>query len=357
MRYSLLKTLTCLLLAVCTGFCTSLGHAAGKPKIVIVATGGTIAGASISSVQSAAYKSAAVPVDRLIAALPEMANVAEVRGEQLFQVPSENFNAPRLLQLGKYISDLLRRDDVHGVVITHGVDTLEETAFFLNLTLKSGKPVVLVGAMRPTSALSADGAANLYNAVRVAANRESANKGVLVVMNDEIHSARDVSMRDAGKLETMQSLYGPLGLVTDENVYFYRQLARPHTLSSEFDIDTLVSLPRVDIVYSYGGVTPTAYDALAEAGTRAIIHAGTGNGSVPEQLISTLFGLRQQGIQIVRASRTGAGIVTRDGEQPDSRFDWLVAADLSPQKARILMQLALTRTNDTAALQDILWKY
>lgn len=354
MQYGILKRAGCLLLAA---LAISVAHAAGKPKIVIVATGGTIAGASISSVQSPAYKAAAVPVDRLIAAIPELANVAEVTGEQLFQVPSENFNEQRLLQLGKYVSDLLKKDDVHGVVITHGVDTLEETAYFLNLTLKSGKPVVLVGAMRPTSALGADGGANLYNAVRVAASKEAANKGTLVVMNDEIHSGRDVSMKDTVKVDAMRSPYGPLGLVTEENVYFYRQLTRPHTLATEFDIDSLVSLPRVDIAYNYGGVTPVVYEALGNGGARAIIHAGVGNGSVAEQLIPTMVDLRAKGIHIVRASRTGAGVVIRDGEQPDSRFDWLVAGDQNPQRVRILMALALTKTNDSATLQDILWKY
>lgn len=358
MRYASLAKSACLLLALCAGvFSLSAAQAAGKPKIVIVATGGTIAGASVSSVHSPAYESAEVPVDRLIAAVPELANIAEVTGDQLFQVPSESFNDQRLLQLGKHVSDLLKRDDVHGVVITHGVDTLEESAYFLNLTLKSGKPVVMVGAMRPTSALSADGALNLYNAVRVAASKEAANKGVLVVMNDEIHSGRDVSMRDTLKADTMRSPYGPLGLVIDGDVYFYRQLTRPHTLATEFDIDSLVSLPRVDIVYSYGNVGPAAYEAVAAAGARAIIHNGVGNGSVAEQLIPTLLELRGKGIQIVRASRTGAGIVTRDGEQPDSRFDWLVTGDQNAQKARLLMALALTKTQETGALQDILWKY
>jgi len=328
-----------------------------KPRIVIVATGGTIAGASISSVRSPAYQSAVVPVDRIIAAVPDIAKVANVSGEQIFQVPSESFNDERLIKLGKRLAELLRQRDVDGIVVTHGVDTIEETAYFLNLTLKSRKPVVLVGAMRPGTALSSDGALNLYEAVLVASSKEAAGKGTLVVMNNEIHSGRDVTMNDAVKTNTLRSPYGPLGLVIEGKVMFYRQPTRPHTMTSEFDIDKLSTLPRVDIVYNYGNVSPVAYEALVNAGAKAIIHNGTGNGSVAEQVIPVLQDIRSKGVHVVRASRTGNGVVIRDGEQPDDRFDWLVTGDQNAQKARILMALALTKTNDRQALQDILWKY
>ncbi|WP_034292388.1 asparaginase [Herbaspirillum sp. RV1423] len=335
----------------------SLLHAEQKANIVIVATGGTIAGASTSSIRSPAYQSAVVPVDRLIAAVPEINAVAHVKGEQIFQVPSENFNDERLLKLGKRISELLKQRDVDGIVITHGVDTLEETAYFLNLTLKSDKPVVLVGAMRPATALGTDGALNLYEAVLVASSKEAVGKGTLVVMNDEIYSGRDVTMSDSLKVNTMRSPYGPLGLVVEDRVLFYRQPTRPHTTATEFDIDKLTSLPRVDIVYNYGNANPVAYQAVANAGAKAIIHNGTGNGSVAEQIIPVLQEIRSKGIQVVRASRTGNGVIIRDGEQPDDRFDWLVAGDQSAQQARILTALALTRTNDRQTIQEILWKY
>ena len=328
-----------------------------KANVVVIGTGGTIAGAGASSVNTAAYQSAVVPVDKIIAAVPEISKIANVRGEQIFQIGSESFNDERLLKLGKRVSELLKQSDVDGIVITHGTDTIEETAYFLNLTLKSDKPVVVVGSMRPGTALGADGALNLYDAVLVASSKDAAGKGTLVVMNNEIHSGRDVTMNDAVKTNTLRSPYGPLGLVVEGKVMFYRQPTRPHTVASEFDIDKLSTLPRVDIVYNYGNVSPVAYEALANAGAKAIIHNGTGNGSVAEQIIPVLQEIRSKGVHVVRASRTGNGVVIRDGEQPDDRFDWLVTGDQNPQKARILMALALTKTSDRQTLQDILWKY
>ncbi len=332
-------------------------QAQDKPNIRIVATGGTIAGANMSSIRSPAYQAATIPVERMIAAVPDVAKIANVTGEQIFQIPSENFNDRRLIRLGKRISELLKQSDVDGVVITHGVDTIEETAYFLNLTLKSTKPVVLVGAMRSNTQLGADGAANLHDAVAVAASKEALGKGVLVSLNDEIYSGRDVTMSDTVKLNTLRSPYGPLGMIIEGKVLFYRQSTRPHTVATEFDIDKLTTLPRVDIVYNYGNVSPVAYEALVNAGAKAIIHVGTGNGSVAEQIIPVLQDIRSKGIHVVRASRTGNGVVIRDGEQPDDRFDWLVTGDQNAQQARILLALALTRTSDRQALQDILWKY
>lgn len=171
--------------------CAFAAHAQDKkPNVVVIGTGGTIAGAGASSVNTAAYQSAVVPVDKIIAAVPEISKIANVRGEQIFQIGSESFNDERLIKLGKRVSELLKQSDVDGIVITHGTDTIEETAYFLNLVLKSEKPVVVVGSMRPGTALGADGALNLYDAVLVAGSKEAAGKGTLVVMNDEIHSPR-----------------------------------------------------------------------------------------------------------------------------------------------------------------------
>ncbi|MCW5298064.1 asparaginase [Herbaspirillum lusitanum] len=344
------------LLLFLASFCLCL-QAQEKPHIVVLATGGTIAGANISSIRSPAFQAAVVPVDRMIAAVPEIQKIAHVTGEQIFQVPSENFTDERLIKLGKRVSELLKKSNVDGIVITHGVDTMEETAYFLNLTLKSTKPVVLVGAMRASTQLGSDGSANFHDAIAVAASKEAIGKGTLVSMNDEIYSARDVTMGNTLKLETLRSPYGPLGLIIEGKVMFYRQPTRPHTVASEFDIDKLSTLPRVDIVYNYGNVSPVAYEALVNAGAKAIIHNGTGNGSVAEQIIPVLQDIRSKGIHVVRASRTGNGVVIRDGEQPDDRFDWLVTGDQNAQKARILMALALTKTNDRQTLQEILWKY
>ncbi|MFL9877971.1 asparaginase [Herbaspirillum rhizosphaerae] len=328
-----------------------------KANVVVIGTGGTIAGAGASSVNTAAYQSAVVPVDKIIAAVPEISKIANVRGEQIFQIGSESFNDERLLKLGKRVSELLKQSDVDGIVITHGTDTIEETAYFLNLTLKSDKPVVVVGSMRPGTALGADGALNLYDAVLVASSKDAAGKGTLVVMNDEIHSGRDVTKSNSFKVETFRSAYGPLGYVVEGKLMFYRLPARPHTTQTEFDIDKINSLPRVDIVYNYGNVSRAAYDAFVTAGAKAIIHDGTGNGSVAEQIVPVLQEVRAKGLQVVRATRTGSGVVIRNGEQNDDKFDWVVTDDQNAQKARILTALALTKTNDSKELQKILWKY
>jgi glutamin-(asparagin-)ase len=336
---------------------TAAGSEARKPNIVVIGTGGTIAGAGASATNTAAYQSAVVPVDKIIAAVPEITKVANVKGEQIFQIGSESFNNERLLQLGKRVSALLKQPDVDGIVITHGTDTIEETTYFLNLTLKSAKPVVVVGSMRPGTALGADGALNLYDAVVVAGSKEAVGKGTLAVLNDEIQSGRDVTKSNTFKVETFRSPFGPLGYVVEGRTLFYRLPARPHTTQTEWDIDKLDKLPEVAIVYGYGNVNRAALDASVASGAKAIVYAATGNGSVGESMVEPLKEARAKGVHIVRASRTGSGVVIRNGEQPDDKYDWLVVDDQLPQKARILMALALTKTNDTKELQKILWKY
>ncbi|HZE92683.1 MAG TPA: asparaginase [Rhizobacter sp.] len=328
-----------------------------KPNLVIIATGGTIAGAGASSANVSAYQSAVVGVDKLIAAVPEIKSVANVKGEQLLQIGSESFNNERWLKLAQRVSDLLKSPDVDGIVITHGTDTLEETSYLLYLTLKSAKPVVLVGSMRPGTALSADGPLNLYNAVLVAASKQAVGMGTLVVMNDEIHSARDVTKTNSLKVETFRSLYGPLGTVVEGQVRFYRAPIRPHTLQSEFTVDDIRSLPEVNVVYTHGNMSRVPYDAFVTAGSKAIIHMGYGNGSVPDYLDAVLKEVRAKGVIIVRTTRTGSGAIVRNGETNDDKNDYVVVDDQSPAKARILTALALTKTTDTKELQRIFWKY
>ena len=328
-----------------------------RARIVIVGTGGTIAGAGVSTTAASTYAAAVVGIDALIAAVPAIADVADVRGEQLFQIDSVSLTDALLLRLAHRLSALLKQDDVDGIVVTHGTDTMEETAYFLNLTLKSAKAVVIVGSMRPGTALGADGPMNLYNAVVVAASAQSRAKGILVVMNDEIHTARDVSKTSTMKLETLQSPYGPLGFVVDGETRYYRLPARPHTIDTEFDIDRIHDLPNVQIVYAHANMSRAAYDALAAAGAQGIIHAGMGAGNVPEYIRDALAELRASGVFIVRSTRSGSGAVVRDGPLSDDRYDWIAVDDQNPQKARLLMALALTQTDDTSELQRIFWTY
>ena len=329
-----------------------------KPNVIILATGGTIAGAGADVTNSATYQAAKVPVDKLIAGIPQLSGVANVRGEQVFQIASESFRNDDLLKLGKRVAALARLDDVVGIVITHGTDTTEETAYFLNLVVHTEKPIVVVASMRPGTAMSADGMLNLYDAVSVAGSKDARGRGVLVVMNDEIDSGRDVTKGVNIKLEAFRSPWGALGLVVEGKNYWFRRLDKRHTMSSEFDIEKINALPLVEIAYAGGNVDDAAYRAFADAGAKAIIHAGPGNGSVAGTLVPVLQDLRSKGIQIIRSSHVNAGgFVLRNAEQPDDKYDWIVAHDLNPQKARILATVALTATQDSKELQRIFWEY
>jgi len=329
----------------------------GMRNVVVLATGGTIAGAGASAMNSATYSAAKVPVDKLLAGLPELSKVAQVRGEQVFQIASESFTNDNLLVLAKRVSALVKQADVDGVVVTHGTDTLAETAYFLSLTVHTNKPIVVVGSMRPGTALSADGALNLLNAVSVAAAKDAEGKGVVVTMNDEIQTARDVNKDVNIKTNAFQSQWGPLGMVVEGKNYWFRAPVKRHTMQSEFNIDSISSLPAVEVVYSYGSVPRTAIDAFVGTGAKAIVHAGTGNGSVADRIVPALQEARSKGVQVIRSSRVPYGFVLRNAEQPDDKYDWVVAHDLRPEKARLLAALALTKTNDPKEIQRIFWEY
>ena len=335
---------------------TEAEPAAKLANVVILATGGTIAGAGASAANSATYTAAKVPVEQLLASVPQLSNLANVRGEQVMQIASESISNDNLLQLGKRVAELAASPEVDGIVITHGTDTLEETAFFLTLVEHTEKPIVVVGSMRPGTAMSADGMLNLYNAVAVASDPSARGKGVLVTMNDEIQSGRDVSKSVNLKTEAFKSPWGALGMVVEGKSYWFRLPVKRHTMNSEFDIKNISSLPRVDIAYGYGNVDDTAYKAFGQAGAKAIIQAGT--GSVAARVVPSLQALRKEGVQIIRSSHVNqGGFVLRNAEQPDDKYDWVVAHDLNPQKARILAEVALTSTQDSKELQRIFWEY
>ncbi|RYF81465.1 MAG: type II asparaginase [Comamonadaceae bacterium] len=333
-----------------------IAQAQQLPNVIILATGGTIAGAGASAANSATYAAAKVPVDKLIAGLPELSKVANVKGEQVFQIASESFTNDNLLVLARRVSALAKQADVDGIVVTHGTDTLEETAYFLNLVVRTSKPIVVVGSMRPGTALSADGALNLYDAVNVAASKDAAGKGVLVTMNDEINSGRDVSKSINIRTEAFKSQWGALGMIVEGKNYWFRAPVKRHTAQSEFNIDEITALPQVDIAYGYGSVPASSYEAIGK-GAKAIIHAGTGNGSVADRVVPTLQKLRTDGVQVIRSARVPGGFVLRNAEQPDDKYDWVVAHDLNPQKARILAMVALTRPLSSVDLQRVFWEY
>ncbi|AVP58958.1 type II asparaginase [Pulveribacter suum] len=336
---------------------TAAAPAAARPHVVVLATGGTIAGAGASAMNSATYTAAKVPVDKLLAGLPELSQVARVSGEQVFQIASESFTNDNLLTLARRVSQLVKQPDVDGIVVTHGTDTLAETAYFLGLTVHTDKPIAVVGSMRPGTALSADGALNLVNAVHVAASKDARGKGVLVTMNDEIQTARDVNKDVNIQTGAFKSQWGPLGMVVEGRNYWFRAPIKRHTQQSEFNIDTIERLPQVDIVYAYGNVQPTAVQALVAGGAKALIHAGTGNGSVADRMVQPLRDAQAQGVMIVRSSRVPYGFVLRNAEQPDDKYDWVAAHDMRPEKARLLTMLALARGASTSELQRMFWEY
>ncbi len=331
------------------------------PRIALVATGGTIAGAGADiepqGAPSAAYRAAVVDAKDLIAQVPGLPQTAHLEAEQLMQIDSADFNDEKLLVLAQRVAALCARDDVDGVVVTHGTDTMEESAYFLHLTVQSTKPVVLTGSMRPGTALAADGPANLLHAVAVAAHASSRERGALVVMNEEIHSARDVAKVNTMRLDAFASPYGPLGMVVEGAPRWYRKVARPHTTQSEFDASTLNELPLVGLVASHGHMRAEIFDQWVALGARAIVYAGFGGGTVPAYLQQKLATLRDRGVWLVRASRTGAGPLIRNATAPDDTHGWIVADDQNPPRARLLAALALTRTNSAEKAQEMFLRY
>ena len=328
-----------------------------KPRIALIATGGTIAGTAGSATDTSGYTAGQLGADALLAAVPQLEHLARLSAEQLFNIDSKDMTPQHWLVLSRRVQALVDDPAVDGVVITHGTDTLAETAYFLSLTVRTDKPIALVGSMRPGTALSADGALNLVNAVSVAASKDARGKGVLVTMNDEINTARDVNKDINIQTSAFKSQWGPLGMVVEGKNYWFRAPVKRHTTQSEFDIDSITSLPQVDIVYAYGSVQPTAVNALVDAGAKAIIHAGTGNGSVADRMVKPLQDARGKGVLVVRWSRVPYGFVLRNAEQPDDKHDWVVAHDLRPEKARILTMLALAKGASTQELQRMFWEY
>ena len=332
--------------------------AAALPRVVVLATGGTIAGTGATSTTTVGYTVANVAVQALLDAVPELKTIAQVRGEQTFQIASENMTPEHWLKLSRRVNELLAGGDADGVVITHGTDTIEETAYFLDLTVHSDKPVVIVGAMRPGTSISADGPMNLYNAVLLAGSKEASGKGVLVCLNDQINAGREVTKTNTSALDTFRTPdLGFLGVIAGGHVAFYREPTRRHTTRSEFDVASLAALPRVDIVPAYAGSGRGAVDAAVAAGAKGIVYAGVGDGSIALDVRPALAEARKKGIVIVRSSRVGSGIVARNGEVNDDEYDFVAGDNLNPQKARILLLLALTRTTDTHAIQQMFWEY
>jgi len=328
-----------------------------KPNVVILATGGTIAGAAASGTQSA-YKSGAVTIDAMVAAVPGISDLANIKGEQISNVGSQDMSFDIMLKLAKRINELATQPDVAGIVITHGTDTMEETAYFLNLTAKTDKPVVMVGSMRPSTAVSADGPLNLYNAVAVAADPNAKGRGVLVVMNDWIHGAHSLTKTSTTDVQTFMSpLRGLVGVAAYGKNDFYNNPQWKHTTSSEFDVSGVSKMPRVDIIFGCADMSPDLIDASVNNGAKGIVIAGVGNGNMNEASVQAAANAVKKGVVVVRSSRVATGLVGRNVEIKDDDLGFIASDELNPQKSRILLSLALLKSHTPEQIQQMFRTY
>ncbi len=332
-------------------------------RIYILATGGTIAGTAKSSTQ-ASYQPAVISVDQMISSVKEIGEIAQLTGIQVCNISSQNMELSIWLKLYNIVDSLFTNNICDGVVITHGTDTMEETAYFLNLTVRHSKPIVLTGSMRPSTSLSADGPLNLFNAVSLASSPISLYKGVMVLMNDYILSADDVTKTNSVNSAAFTCPnYGPLGYMRDGQPIFYRETLHKHTITSDFDIRGLNSLPQVEIVYSYAFSSAIPIKALIDANVGGIVIAGVGHGNYNKDIEAELDNGYRKGVEIVRSTRVTTGGVDTAAEGYDPK--WPVCFLKSPQKARILLMLALTlpqnnltnKTERSKLIQKIFMEY
>ena len=346
-----IKLITALALTLCLSFTL-----VAKPKIRIIATGGTIAGVSATSASSA-YTAGQVGIQTLIDAVPQILQLADISGEQLVNIGSQDMNDEVWLKLAKRINVLLNEEGYDGIVITHGTDTMEETAYFLNLTVKSDKPVILAGSMRPSNAISADGPANLY-AVAAAVSPACKGMGVLCCMNNQLLDAKTVIKTHTIDCDTFEG--GPsgiIGYIYNGEAHILQAPMNKHTKESEFDVTKLDKLPKVGIVYGYANASPLPMQAFVDAKFDGIVLAGVGDGNFYKDVFEVAVKAQNQGIQIVRSSRCPTGPTCLNSEVDDAKYHFVAALDLNPQKARVLLMLALTKTHNWQEIQEFFMKY
>ncbi len=330
-----------------------------KPRVAFIGTGGTISSLGAGPLDILDYGAAnnRMQADAIVEMFPQWEDVAEVVPINFTNVPSHDIYFPLWQELAalchRLVADMA---DLAGIVIGHGTASLEETAYFLNLVLKVPVPVVVTGSQRPASALASDAGMNLVNAVRVAASPAARGMGVLVVLNDEIHAAREVTKTSTFRLQTFRTPdFGALGHADGDAVVFYRAPLRCHMPDTEFDVRSMTALPRVDIVYAYVGADGTATRAFLAAGARGIVSAGFAPGFPGSEEGQVLREAVQQGVVVVQSTRAGSGRTFAGTRARESGF--LVADNLNPQKARLLLALALAQTSDPADISRIFQTY
>jgi len=344
------------MLVAMSGFAgASIG--AGLPNIRVLATGGTIAGAQASATDYG-YKSGAYDVNSLINAVPNLGKLAVITGEQVANIGSQDMNDEVWLKLAKRVNAVLAEAGTDGVLITHGTDTLEETSYFLSLVTKSDKPVVMVGSMRPATAISADGPGNIYNGVAVVADPRAKGKGTLVCLNDEFHYARNVVKTDTTSVQTFQSLNrGPAGVVHTGKVDWFEPMDKKQGKASEFSVDGLDTLPRVDVIYAHANMSADLIDAAVRNGAKGLVIAGVGDGNMTTPALDAVSRAAKGGVVIVRSTRLPAGLTLRNNEVNDDEKGFVASGELNPAKSRVLLQLALTKTSDPKRIQAMFYEY
>jgi L-asparaginase len=319
-----------------TGVLTPAGR---LPRVIVLATGGTIAGQADARAADA-YTAGTVGAQQLIQAVPGIDKLASLSAEQVASIGSQDMNDRVWFQLARRIQQISDNNEADAIVITHGTDTLEETAFFLDQVLHTNKPVVLVGSMRPSSATSADGPGNLYEAVEVAASEQARGRGVLVVLNDKIESARWATKTNTTNVETFRSPdTGPTGYVDPASVRF--MAARPPPHGSALALPADGKLPRVEIIYSHSNMDGDMIDNAVANHAQGIVLAGVGDGNTSAAALAALQRAVRSGVVVVRSTRVGSGFVNRNVEVDDDKSGFIVSLDLNPQKARILTQLLI----------------
>jgi L-asparaginase len=294
----------------------------------------------------------------MIAGVPGLTELATIKGEQIANVGSQDMSFDILLKVARRINELARSNAVDGIVITHGTDTMEESAFFLNLTVKTDKPVVMVGSMRPSTAVSADGPLNLYNAVGVAVDEKARGRGVLVVMNDWIHGAHSLTKTSTTAVQTFMSpVRGLVGVANYGKNDFYTSPEWKHTTQSDFDVSSATQMPRVDIIMASVDMSPDLIDCAVAKGAKGIVIAGVGNGNMNKASVEAAARAVKAGVVVVRSSRVATGSVGRNVELNDDQLRFIASDELNPQKARILLALALLRKASPEQMQTYFYTY
>jgi L-asparaginase len=327
------------------------------PRVIILATGGTIAGAGASA-DRAGYTAGKIPIDDLIGTIPSVKKIASITGEQIASVGSQDMTVDIWKKLAIRANEIFAKNEADAIVVTHGTDTQEETAYFLDLVIPSDKPVVLTGSMRPATAISADGPKNLYDAITVAINPKTKGRGVLVSFNEGIYDAREVMKMSTTKTDAFGSPNtGPVGQAYDGRVEYYSSAVREVNPPKPIVLTADTKLPRVDIVYMYADAPADQIDMLIGKKVAGIVIAGVGNGNFNKAYMEAVKRAVAAGIIVCRASRAPSGRVVLHDEINDDELGTIVSDDLTSQKARILLMLALTRTKDKKQLQEIFFTY